>query len=500
MNDWMDGDGPTAAMAGEDRVNHSSAMSKDATDTLELIGPATIVRRSVETPRVLASVSTVPEGEAVYQRLKLSKRGHREAMVARSCGVRFEGLPLWLWTIRLAEWSTIYITGTDEVVLRQYHVSTWEYVKERLVLMDDGQGKVPPMVDMWMISGTLGYIGTLAECLGSTPRVVWMSDGGRRPPKARVFGYDWQVITHAMVGGVTKASGVFGTAGFEGISVNDDPIRRTIGHIIKYSERPMPCAMPVAVPHYVVSDRLSLHALERPVVFASGFSRSGWGLRPLVESELAHAFDLPPFVSWSTVENAKVLPLHMFRVILDAALATMRPDSQLRGGSKARTTSKGSIVVGPRVAPLPLDRAWLPGIEQWLPGSWSETAIADKAVKSDNARVDFHPWHQRILLLFPCPPAVLVSMEEFALRLWRRSLANSFRTYLLQVHGPQWFPKWTLLKAGLPISGSLNTPNQWPPRRQVLDGDTPENNQGGTEKKLLDGCRLAIGLGCTVRR
>ena len=128
----MDEDKPIAAISdGEDRVNHSSVTSEDATDTLALLGPSTFVQCS-ETDRVLArSVSMVPEGEAVYQRLKLLKRGHREAMVSRSCGVQFEGLPFWLWTIRLAEWSTIYITGTDEVALRQYHVSTWEYVKER---------------------------------------------------------------------------------------------------------------------------------------------------------------------------------------------------------------------------------------------------------------------------------------------------------------------------------------------------------------------------------
>ena len=53
-----------------------------------------------------------------YQRLKLCKRGFRDEMVERVCGVSFEDLPLWLWTMRLAEWSTVYITDTDEVRLR----------------------------------------------------------------------------------------------------------------------------------------------------------------------------------------------------------------------------------------------------------------------------------------------------------------------------------------------------------------------------------------------
>ena len=70
----MDEDEPTAATSdGEDRVNHSSVTSEDATDTLALLGPSTFVRCS-ETDRVLArSFSRVLEGEAVYQRLKLLK-------------------------------------------------------------------------------------------------------------------------------------------------------------------------------------------------------------------------------------------------------------------------------------------------------------------------------------------------------------------------------------------------------------------------------------------
>lgn len=131
---------------------------------------------------------------------------------------------------------------------------------------------------------------------------------------------------------------------------------------------------------------------------------------------MCHAFDLPPYVPWSSVANAHIVPIHMFRVVLDAALATMMPESQLRAGSRARVTTLTELALEVGVAPLPLDRAWLPRLQRWLPGSWSDTAISDKAVKSDNAAVELHPWHQRIVLLFPCPSAVLVTMEEVALR------------------------------------------------------------------------------------
>jgi hypothetical protein len=65
--------------------------------------------------RKFANETEAVDSDLVYQHLKLCKRGYREAMVARVCGVRFKGLLLWLWTIRLAEWSTIYIIGADKV-------------------------------------------------------------------------------------------------------------------------------------------------------------------------------------------------------------------------------------------------------------------------------------------------------------------------------------------------------------------------------------------------
>jgi hypothetical protein len=36
-------------------------------------------------------------------------------MMARVGGICLEGLPLWLWKIRLAEWSELQVTRTDEI-------------------------------------------------------------------------------------------------------------------------------------------------------------------------------------------------------------------------------------------------------------------------------------------------------------------------------------------------------------------------------------------------
>ena len=74
--------------------------------------------------------------DATYQRLKVCKRGHREAFVEKVCGVSFEGLPVWLWSMRLAEWSTIYITDTDDLKLRQHHLTTWEFARSKLAIVE----------------------------------------------------------------------------------------------------------------------------------------------------------------------------------------------------------------------------------------------------------------------------------------------------------------------------------------------------------------------------
>ena len=163
-----------------------------------------------------------------------------------------------------------------------------------------------PVVDLWMVRGSLAYIGVFEARLATAPTVEWMSDGGRRLPILVLSRCTWRRILHAMVAGVTsRATGVFRTAGVQGLVIPDDPIRLAVGHIIKYLERPHPCNLLETSAHYKVTDQLSVNDLQRPVLFASGFSGSGWEMRSLVDSELAHAFDIPPFVSWELVADAK---------------------------------------------------------------------------------------------------------------------------------------------------------------------------------------------------
>ncbi|KAI2495940.1 hypothetical protein MHU86_18550 [Fragilaria crotonensis] len=437
-----------------------------------------VVNQRERSDRVFLNRSVSGNDPPVYERLKLCKRGHREAIVARACGVVFEGWPFWLWTIRLAEWSEIHITDTDEVRLRQYHFSTWEWVRSKLVIMSGDESSCnPPSVVLWLVSGTLKFLRQL-EGSRSTPMVGWMSDGGRRKPNIEDSVWNWTSVAHIKVGGVTKAVGMFCTAGLGSLVIPEDPIRRSIGHIIKYSVRPTPCNPSFGEPHYTVADHLSMHKLHLPVVFSSGFSRTGWGQRPLVAAELAHAFDLPSFIPWETGMEDFMVPLQMFRVVLDGVVGMFDPDSQAGAGQGRRklrdSAAEGSSV---EVVALPLDRVWIPQLQKWLPGSWTETAIAHKAVKSDNATVDFHPWNQRIMLVLPCRQATIAIFEEFGLRRWKRGLVSSFLTYLRRQYGVTWAdPELRHATAALDIAASQPMLKR---RKVRVSALTSANEEGG---------------------
>ncbi|KAI2504190.1 hypothetical protein MHU86_10304 [Fragilaria crotonensis] len=123
----------------------------------------------------------------------------------------------------------------------------------------------PPSVVLWLVSGTLKFLRQL-EGSRSTPMVGWMSDGGRRKPNIEDSVWNWTSVAHIKVGGVTKAVGMFCTAGLGSLVIPEDPIRRSIGHIINTLSGPL-CNPSFGEPHYTVADHLSMHKLHLPVVF-----------------------------------------------------------------------------------------------------------------------------------------------------------------------------------------------------------------------------------------
>lgn len=345
----------------------------------------------------------------------------------------FEDIPAWLWAIRLSDWRDIYILDTDELRLRQYYTSTWSHTKERFRIVTSlSDAKHSDDIKVWFLSGSRKFLEMVSLPEG-VPRVVWAERCGRRRPPDTIK-HRWFSVSHETVGGSTTARGVFGQGHLDSLEIETDPLQRVISHIVKFSIRPTPCSVPHLEPHYRLGHRLSVHHMKQPVLYESCFSRSGWGIRQLSDEEFAQAFDLPSFVLWKDDFATKIVPIQVFRVIIDATLRVIRSS---QAGEYARS-SRPKLAIKTAL-PLPLDAEWLADLHMWLPGSWANILIADKAVKSDDAAVEQFPWNQRVLLIFPeATIAAIRGVERLCLRVWFRRLSKSFFEYLVAEYGASW--------------------------------------------------------------
>ena len=212
----------------------------------------------------------------------------------------------------------------------------------------------------------------------------------------------------------------------------DRDLARTIGHVIKYSLRPRVCNPCPSAPHYVVGDVLSLAFPRRPVLYSTFMSRTGWGMRELSDGELASCFELPDYVIWHDRFLRDLVPLQLCRSVIDAVTAssTLQAPRAIRQRLDCTATSETSSAS---------DAVWISSLGKWLPGHWADAEISDKAVKSDNAPVDFRPWHRRIQLVLPCSIGSLSIFERFFMRKWRFTVIRSLFQFMSVIHGPNWF-------------------------------------------------------------
>lgn len=357
------------------------------------------------------------------------------------CGMSFDSLPAWLWSFRLSDWSAILITDADEHRLRQFHVSTWSFWKDKFeIVKAEGVAAGKHNAVVWFASGSRSFLEEFESQTTALPVICWLERSGRRRP-ADSKGGRWFSVSHELVGGSTTARGVFGAFGLT-FDIDKDPLKRTLAHVLKYSERPSPCSIPVCQPHYTLDDRLSLNRIAQPVLFQSGFSRTGWGIRQLIPSELSQAFDLPAYLEWNDAFPSTLVPVQLLRVTGDAALQCLRDSSPLDEPPRAKVRNGVSAFDENVSVVLPDPPTWFPLLRKWLPGSWAHASISSKAVKSDNAQVDQLPWNLRITLLFPTVNASAIrGFEALALRRWRTSLSGSFFRYLRETYGGSWLAR-----------------------------------------------------------
>ena len=310
--------------------------------------------------------------------------------------------------------------------------STWDRWKEILTEKPDEADWSTRVnagnTEVWWISGSTTFCDQLLGEATNCPRVVCRIGSRRTPPTTSKA--EWYQIAHQNVGGSTNARGTFCLTNLPSLSIPQD-LPRNLSHVIKHSIRGEPCSIPLLEAHYSVNDRLSLGKLTQPVLIESFYSRSGWAKRPLVAEEFEMAFNLPESVRWDDSFVGRVPPLQILSAVMESILSGMESD----GTAPAK-----------RIKQLPTpslgtcdDRVWLPSLGRWMPGSWSETAISDKAVKADCADIDFFPWNQRIRLVLPwITPRVIKIMERLCYTRWCRSLFSSFSRYLRARYGTNW--------------------------------------------------------------
>jgi hypothetical protein len=284
---------------------------------------------------------------------------------------------------------------------------------------------------VWWVSGSMAYLDSLS-LPDNIPHIFWLSKPGRRWQKSD-NGIVWRQITHSWVGGPTKLKATFGSRWFAPLDLPNE-LQRCLNHVIKFSIRPTPCSPDTTVPHYTLNDRLSLGLLDKPILYPTYMSRTGWGIRPLDPSELAACFDLPADIKWDPSFGTTIVPLHFFRAVIDFVLNTLPNECPL-------AAKRQKLVDVPSISPA--DGVWLPSLGAWLSGSWADVDIANKAVKADDAPVDTRPWRKRVAMVLPCLPHVLDVMERLCMRKWRALVITSFFTYLRSTYGDDWF---TLLR------------------------------------------------------
>lgn len=402
--------------------------------------------------------------------------------VPQVCGVTFESFPAWIWAFRLSDWEGIYLTDSDELRLRQYHGETWAFLENRMRIISKHQvAATRGIVGIWFVSGSLEFIHQFTGP-DDTPVMSWLEGCGRRRPQ-NTTSQSWFSVSHENVGGSTTARGVFGRSGLNGLSVPVDVLRRSISHIMKYSIRPEPCELPFQSAHYGVNQRLSMHHISHPVVYETRFSRTGWGSRCLENSELAQAFDLPPYLEWNACFPTVIVPIQVFRAVVDAVLERIRPEDQEHEAIRKKRHQHSSVTPS---NPLELDAVWLAPLNRWLPGSWADVEISDRAVKSDDARVEQFTWNQRILLVIPAAtPRSIQVIEEFCLRRWRWTVRMSFFAYLERTYGVNWRRRFRSTRRQRGVGGS-HLPGA--KRRRLLGSDfamEPHDDGGETISSAL---------------
>ena len=394
------------------------------------LDPSSISTSSLYTSPPASQPSTTPAATSAATN-HLSKsviRGFRAPSSPRTCRVSFEGPPVWLWSLRRIDWTTIAMTHECKGRLQRDYEATYLAFQDK-IMTTDHLLSVPASV--WFASGSTRFLAQFFH-ISDMPIVRLVLGEGRRPKSILKSSHmQWLSLPHTRVGGSTTCRAILGFSGLPHLTFPQD-LHRTIGHGIKYSIRPRPCSPNLEEPHLVTSSLLPVSRIRMPVLYPTHFSHTGWGIRSLTDPELAGIFELPPYLDWSDSLASDIVPLQIPRAVIDSVVPLL-PSS---GTENVVPSCPSPVNTNPVLSSD--TEEWLDGLQRRLPGTWTDTSIADHAVKDDGAQVDFSPWHQRIRLVLPCKESDLAIIERFAMRRWRRNIVHSFFAYISITYGSQW--------------------------------------------------------------
>ena len=213
------------------------------------------------------------------------------------------------------------------------------------------------------------------------------------------------------------------------MDLRSSPIRtstdliRGLENVLKHSIWPKPCSPDPPQIHYGVSDLLSLSFPRRvgTILDAHVYHRLG----------NARCFELPAYFGWEYRFLRDIVPLQLRRSVIDSVTESVQEPPRTRA-KMVISDEDTSYFSSSR------DVVWMEAIKRWLPGSWADAQITDKAVKSDDSPVAFRPWHRRIQLVFPRLTSTLSVFERLGMRRWRSNACHSLFAYISGEYGIDW--------------------------------------------------------------
>lgn len=134
-----------------DELLESLRLPEDKVD--EEVNPRPDISPIVQIPPPLCDTQTlsvnIPSNPIVSSPLSRGiKRGYRNFTSPQSCGVSTHDDPVWLWSLRPKEWSSICILQDEWERLRLRHPSTWERFRNVFDVVErctcGGSQQMPP--------------------------------------------------------------------------------------------------------------------------------------------------------------------------------------------------------------------------------------------------------------------------------------------------------------------------------------------------------------------